>query len=327
MIKIYFYLISLFLCYYLAASTQPYFPAQITFSPDNNQTIYAIDEINQRAYKTLAYGSTRRETSYVEKHFPYATSDSPQSKYYVQLSTDSPPLRCMYGTYWKYGRNNFNSFPFHWLNGTSFEIKNYLKFNYEMLHSNDSSLDEDHWYSDVTCQLDSRESVPCQEIYFKKNTQIPLRYVEVVGRGSKPMQVTTNYQVISIGKPDEKYFDSIPKNWPDACQDFNLGLLYYPVFTKILLNQSSKIHISLTAPPHRINGNDTVTIQWKSTECIDCVKWTPKELTFNTQNFQEKQILTITRTKKSEPMFLLPVFYGGGFDLVTPDTYPINIQI
>jgi hypothetical protein len=47
----------------------------------------------------------------------------------------------------------------------------------------------------------------------------------------------------------------------------------------------------------------------------------------NSENFQEKQILTITPTKTSEPMFLLPIFYGGGFDLVTQDTYPINIQV
>jgi hypothetical protein len=42
----------------LAQSAQPNFPTQITFSPDNGQTIYAIDEINQRAYKTLKYGAS-----------------------------------------------------------------------------------------------------------------------------------------------------------------------------------------------------------------------------------------------------------------------------
>jgi hypothetical protein len=182
-------------------------------------------------------------------------------KYYVQLLTDSPSLNCMYGTYWKYGGNNFNSFPSHWLNGTSFKIKNYLSFNYEMLHSKDSSENEDHWYSNVTCRPDSGELVPCEEIYFKKNTDIPLRFVQVIDRGLTIVQVTTNYQVISIGKPDKKYFDSIPKNWSVACQDFNLGLLYNPVFIKVNLKQSSKVHISLTAPPYRINGNDTVTIQ------------------------------------------------------------------
>ena len=81
------------------------------------------------------------------------------------------------------------------------------------------------------------------------------------------VQVTTNYKVISMGKPDDKYFDSIPKDWSSTCRDVNLGLLYYPRLSKINLNQSAKIHVSLAAPPHRINGNDTVSIQWKSTEC------------------------------------------------------------
>jgi hypothetical protein len=324
--KIYLHLISFILLYYFAECAQPFFPAQIVFSPDDGTTTIAIDEINQRAYKTSAYGSTRRETSYVAKHFPYTTSDSPQSKYYVQLSTDSPPLHCMYATYWKYGGNNFNSFPSHWLNGTSFEIKNYLKFNYEMLHSKDPSEKEDHWYSNVTCRVDSGANVPCEEVYFKKNTDIPLRFVQVVRQGVHSVQTTTNYQVISIGKPDEKYFDSIPKNWSTTCLDFNLGLLYNPVFTRIILNQSSKIHISLTAPPHRINGNDNVTIQCKSTECTDCVKWLPKELIFNTKNFQEKQILTITRVEDGSQTSLAPIFHGGGFHLVPPQTNSIFIE-
>ncbi len=326
MMKIYLHFISFILWYYFAECLQPFFPSQIVFSPDDGTTTIAIDEINQRAYKMLTYGSTRREISYVEKNFSYAPVDSPQSKNYVQLTTDSPPLSCMYGTYWKYGRNNFNSFPSHWLNGTSFKIKNYLNFSYEMLHSKDPSGNDDYWYSNVTCRLDSGESVPCEEIYFKKNTDIPLRFVQVIRRGSNTVQVTTNYQVIAMGKPDEKYFDSIPKNWFVACQDFNLGLLYNPVFTKINLKQSSKIHISLTAPPHRINGNDTVIIRWESTECSDCVRWTPKELTFNTKNFQEKQILTITRVEDGQQTSLAPIFHGGGFNRVPPQTNSIFIE-
>ena len=159
MMKIYLHLISFILWCYFVECVQPYFPSQIVFSPDDGKTTIAIDEINQRAYKTLAYSSTGRETSYVEKNFSYAPSDSPQSKYYVQLLTDSPSLSCMYGTYWKYGGNNFNSFPSHWLHGTSFKIKNYLHFNYEMLHSKDSSENEDHWYSNVTCRLDRSKKV------------------------------------------------------------------------------------------------------------------------------------------------------------------------
>ncbi|CAF4256092.1 unnamed protein product, partial [Rotaria sordida] len=31
-------------------ASQPFFPPQIVFSPDDGQTIIAIDEINQRAY-------------------------------------------------------------------------------------------------------------------------------------------------------------------------------------------------------------------------------------------------------------------------------------
>ncbi|CAF3696117.1 unnamed protein product, partial [Rotaria sp. Silwood1] len=102
--------------------TQPYFPPQIVFSPDNGQIIIAIDEINQRAYKAINLNSSSREISYVMQHFPYANPDSPQSKYYVQLLIDSPRLYCMYGTYWKYGGNNFNRFPSHWWFNTKRQI-------------------------------------------------------------------------------------------------------------------------------------------------------------------------------------------------------------
>jgi calcineurin-like phosphoesterase family protein len=129
-----------------------------------------------------------------------------------------------------------------------------------------------------------------------------------------------------VGKPDDKYFDSIPEYWSIACRDVNLRLLYYPQSTKINLNQSSEIHISLTAPPHRIHGNDTVCIQWKQTQCDDCVAWTPKQLSFTSENFQEKQILTVTRVKDGPDTTLIPIFYGGGFDFVPPEIDRIHIQ-
>ncbi|CAF0960564.1 unnamed protein product [Rotaria sordida] len=328
MLKIYLYLISFILCYYLGeCDPQPYFPPQIVFSPDSGRTIIAVDEINQRAYNTLGYGSTGRETTYVMKHFPYAIPDSPQSKYYVQLLIDSPPLGCMYGTYWKYGGNVFNSFPSHWwVNRTSFHVENYIKFKYEMIHSDSSSQGEDYWYANVTCQVDSGATYPCEEIYFQKNTQIPLRFTQVIRQGWRIVQTITNYQVISMGKPDEKYFDSIPSNWTSICRDVMLGLLYYPQISKIILKQSTQVQIWLITPPHRINGNDTVRIQWKPTECNDCFIWTPEELVFNEKNFQERQTLTITRVKDGPKTTLIPIFNGGGFDLVTPDIYPIYIE-
>ena len=81
---------------------------------------------------------------------------------------------------------------------------------------------------------------PCEEIYFKKNTDIPLRSTQVVRRGWNIIQVTTYYKIISIGKPDEKYFDSIPKNWSYICRDVMLGLFYYPQTTEIAFK--SKLH-------------------------------------------------------------------------------------
>lgn len=130
-----------------------------------------------------------------------------------------------------------------------------------MIRSNDSSIDEDYWYSNVTCQSDTRTIIPCQNIYFQKNTDVPLRSTRVVRRGWNLILETKNYKVISIGQPDQKYFDSIPKDWFGNCRDINLGLLYYPLLSNITLNQTIKIHISLVAAPHQINGTDTVTIQ------------------------------------------------------------------
>ncbi|CAF1203472.1 unnamed protein product [Adineta steineri] len=325
--KILLCLTSFILLCYFAESVQPYFPSQIVFSPDNGQTIFAIDEINQRAYKTLTYGATGRETSYALKKFPYAVPDTPESEYYVQLVTDSAPAGCMYGTYWTFGGNIFNVFPAHWLsNRTSFEIKSYINFNYEMKYSNDSSSNEDYWFANTTCQIYNGNFYPCQEIYFQKNTQIPLRSTRIVRRGWDIVQETTSYKVISMGKPDDKYFDSIPKDWYLTCRDVMLGFLYYPQTSKIDLNQSAKVEISLITPPHRINGNDTVSIQWKSKDCPDCFTFSPEQLSFNAKNFQEKQTLTITRVKNGSQTVLIPISNGGGFDTVPAEIYPIYIE-
>ncbi|CAF3363534.1 unnamed protein product [Rotaria sp. Silwood2] len=326
MMKIYLYLTSFILWYYTGDCTQPYFPPQIVFSPNNGLTTIAIDEINQRAYQKVTLSSYASDIAVVMKHFPYAIPDSPQSKYYVQLLANFPPLSCLYGTYWKYGGNIYNSFPSYWLNGSSYEIKNYMKFNYDMIHSNDSSVNEDYWYSNVTCRTESGDSYPCEEIYFEKNTQIPLRLTAVGRKGWNVRQFTTYYKVISVGKPDDKLFDSIPKNWSIACRDVMLGLLYYPQTSKINLTQSTEIQVWLRTPPHRINGNDTVRIQWQAIECNDCFTWTPKQLYFNSENFHERQTLTITRVKNGLKTKLIPTFYGGGFDFVIPDLYPILIE-
>ncbi|UJR19645.1 hypothetical protein I4U23_022779 [Adineta vaga] len=261
------------------------------------------------------------------KQFPYAPSDSPQSKYYVELSLNSPPGTCRYGTFWIYGGFFYNKFPSHWLsNSTSISVMNYLPNNFTMIHSSDSLPDEDYWYSKETCRISSGKWYSCQEIYFKKNTDIPLRSIQVVRRSLNYSQVTTDYTIISIGKPDEKYFDSIPENWSTVCQDTNLGIEHHPTSTRILLNQSARIQILLTSPPHRINGNDTVIIQWKADICEDCLTWTPKRLVFNSKNFFEKQILTITRIKDSPKITFLPIFYGGGFDSLPSSSDPIFVS-
>ena len=317
-------LIFSFALFCVGECVQPYFPPQITFSPDGDQTIYAIDQINQRAYLSLKYGVSDHEISFVMKHFPDAIPDSPESKYYVQLLTDSAPAGCMYGTYWQYGGNVFNSFPSHWVNGSSYEIKNYIQFKYPMIHSNND--DEDHWYSNETCQVDGGESYPCEEIYFKKNTDIPLRFTQVLRRGWNVVQVVTNFGIKSIGKPDEKYFDSVPKNWSMTCRDVMLGLLIYSQTNKIELHQSVDVQIWLITPPHRINGNDTVVVEWKTSQPSDTLTWSPKRLAFNIDNFQQRQNLTITRVKNGPSINLNPVFYGGGFDLVPTSIYPIYIQ-
>jgi len=106
----------------------------------------------------------------------------------------------------------------------------------------------------------------------------------------------------------------------------NLGLLYYPQRLKIDLNQNAKVQVWLTTPPHRINGNDTVTIQRNPIECKDCFTISPKQLSFNIDNFQQRQILTIARIRDGFQTSFIPSFIGGGFDFVLPESYPIYIE-
>ncbi|UJR34818.1 hypothetical protein I4U23_027599 [Adineta vaga] len=318
--KIYFYSILCIVWCYAVETAQPYFPSQIVFSIDDGLTLYAIDEINQRAFGNFTFGVRGRDIVYAMEHLPFAIPGTLQSKYYVQLVTGAEAYDCMYATYWKYGALNFNRFPEHWLVNSSFKVNNYMKFSYPMIHSNDSSIDEDYWYANTTCH-----GYPCQEIYFQKNTDIPRRLIRVIRRTEDFVRITTNFKVISMGKPDDKYFNSIPKNWYSSCRDYNLGPVICPRFVRINITQSTQLRLYLAAPPHRVNGSDTVRIRWKATECIDCVTWTPFELIFNTNNYAEEQILTITRVKNALQTFLSPFFYGGDYDYVQPDTYNIGI--
>ncbi|CAF1127658.1 unnamed protein product [Adineta steineri] len=326
--KILLYLTSFIVCYSFEICVQPYFPPQIVFSFDDGQPLYAIDEINQRAYQSFTVEPWKPQQSYLMKKFPYAIPDSPQSKYYVELVLDPIKDSCIYTTFWKYGAKYFSDFPSHWIsNGSSLEIKSFINFTYPMIHStNFSSPDEDYWYANQTCKIDSGEIYPCQEIYFKKNTQIPLRLTQVISRDYRFIQTTINYNIISMGKPDDKYFNSIPKDWFTACKDLDLGISYYPEFAKIYLHESAKFFISLSTPPHRINGNDTVRIQFNTTDCMDCFTISRKEFTFNTKNFNENQTLTITRMKDASQTTIIPIIYGGGFANITPHRFPLYID-
>ncbi|CAF2863145.1 unnamed protein product [Rotaria sp. Silwood2] len=170
-----FWFLSFFLSGYVAHCSQPYFPLQITFKLNGDQTLVAVDEINQRAVRLYNYNSLRQENAFVMKHFPNPIPDSPQSRYYVQLSVSYPSNYCMYGTYWQYGGNVFNEFPSHWsINNSYFMVGNYIKFNSELIHSTNHTETEDYWYSNGKCQVTDGPYYPCEEIYFKKGTDIPL---------------------------------------------------------------------------------------------------------------------------------------------------------
>ncbi|CAF3715245.1 unnamed protein product [Rotaria socialis] len=72
----------------------------------------------------------------------------------------------------------------------------------------------------------------------------------------------TKYRIISTGKPDEKLFDMIPKDWAYNCKDESLGLLHDPQTSKLDVNQSASVQIWLTSPLHRVHENDTVILEW-----------------------------------------------------------------
>ena len=321
--KVYFLLLVLVLIRLYGDCAQPYFPPQLLFFAGS--TLYAIDEVNQKAYKSVSDTTKSSETAYAMKNFPYAIPDSPQSKYYVQLQDKFPDIGCRYETYWDYGGSTFNAFPEHWSNGSSFEIKNFMSFKYSMVLSNKSSVYEDYWYSTETCHPMGK-ICPCQEIYFRKGTEIPVRSTEVVETPWDVEQFTTDYMIISVGKPDDKYFNPIIKDWALGCRDVMLGTVYNPNTTRLDLNESIDIQVWLSTPPHSIKGNDTVSITWKAKTCSDCFTWKPKQLRFTTDNFHNQQVLKITRIKNGPKSALLPVFVGGGFDIVPPEMYSIIIE-
>jgi len=312
-----------FSCYYFTQSAQPYFPEQIVFAIPEDQTLYAIDQVNQRAAST-----TITQQGFVFKHFPYAIPNSPQDTHYVQLMMNHQQSNCIYETYWEYGGGSLSLFPDHWrINETVYEITNFLEAQYEMIHSTNSSDAEDYWYSNKTCQVFTGQTYPCQEIYFKKNTDIPVRSKEVRRGRWYPEQFVTEYNVLSVGQIDEKYFNVSLKNWYAACQDASLGIDMDPSSLTLPLEQSASVQISLRAPTHKINGSDIVAIQWNLTQgCTDCLTWTPKQLIFNAENFQEHQNITFTRTKNGTVSNFHPIFNGGAYDFVPPEWYSLWIE-
>lgn len=319
-------IILLFSCYYHAHCVQPNFPSQVVFTVDNGQRLYAIDEVNQRAFVSIK--DNPAQSAYVFQNFPYAPAGTPQSQNYVQLITTLNSKSCVYGTYWKYGGNSYNYFPTHWQNTTSFQIKNYLDLNYRMVYSeNQSVVDEDYYYSDETCYDEVLNINPCFRIYFKKATDTPLRSIQLQTVSQRRIFRTTTYQVLSIGKPDDKYFADIPKNWYTSCLDINLQIRYFTDADRVGYHSYQAVGVSLFAPPHRINGNETVTISWNITGCnYVCLTWTPSQLTFNSRNFNQKQNLTFYRVDDSGRTTFKPTFVGGGFHLVPPDLNAISFE-
>ena len=198
-----------------------------------------------------------------------------------------------------------------------------------MIHSPADAGDEDYWYANETYEIYTGEKFPCQEIYFKKNTDIPLRTTAIVRRGWDLFHEITYYNVSSIGKPDEKFFDQIPKNWAYNCTDLMLHPVYNPTILTIELHKSVTVEVSLYSPPHRIDGNDTVTIEWSPSSwsnCSDCLTWIPKQFSFDSNNFQENQKLTFTRIKNGAGIYIIPIFNGGGFDVVSGNSYWLAID-
>ena len=321
------HLITLFtFCYYYVHCVQPYFPSQVVFTVDNGQRLYAIDQDNQRAFVSIK--DNPAQNGYVFQHFPHSPADTPQSRHYVQLATALDSKSCAYETYWTYGRNSFNLFPSHWNNQTSFQIGNYLNMNYTMIYYyNQSAVEEDYWYSAETCYDTVQNIHPCFRIYFKHANDTPLRSIQLQTIEGRSFFQTTEYQIISIGKPDDKYFADIPTNWYTSCLDTDLQIKYPAESYRITYHSYLTISISLFSPPHRVNGNDSVTISWNMIGCDDaCLTWTPEQLTFNSQNFNRIQNLTFYRSDDSDQTFFKPTFIGGGFDLVSPDINTVTFS-
>ncbi|UJR34270.1 hypothetical protein I4U23_021674 [Adineta vaga] len=321
------------LFYSMGECAQPYFPSQITFHSNENydgeKKLVVVDEINQRAFQKWDHNSSTDISAYAMKHIPYAFPDSPQSKYYVQLYiyTPPPPPGCWYATYTIDGHGNpFNTFPDHWVTALdSFEIRNYVDFKYEMIHSNQSKENEDYWYSNKTCELSNGKIVPCQEIYFEKNTDRPIRSTRIDYNIAALVQKTTEYKVLSIGKPDEKYFNSIPQNWTGLCADARFQIQYDPGATYLYPGETVDIQVWLTSAPHKVNGNDTVRIQWKADQYPRDFTLIPKELYFNSENFSKKQTLTVQRHEGVATTVFYPTLYGGGLEPVFVKNYYFTI--
>ncbi|CAF1039705.1 unnamed protein product [Rotaria sordida] len=169
----------------------------------DNQAIYAVDELNQQAYTSYVITPTLTKYSFAMKNSTFAILDSPESKKTLHQTV----------------------------------------LQYELIHSKDDSRDKDYWYANEICEIYTGEKFPCQEIYFKKNIDIPLRTAQVVHQAWDLFHETTHYKIISIGKPDERIFNRIPTNWAYNCTDVMLSLSYNAQILTIKLTKDSTVDV------------------------------------------------------------------------------------
>lgn len=96
-------------------------------------------------------------------------------------------------------------------NGTTFSVGNYLKFTYNLVHWTNSSVD--YWRSIETCLVPSLGCIHCEEMFFEKDTDIPIQYNYINIDGQHIHLQTIWFTDVTVGKSVNNYFKTIPKDY------------------------------------------------------------------------------------------------------------------
>jgi hypothetical protein len=305
----------------------PSLPPRISFtmkagSNDAEGIFIAMD-----THQVNAYLKDGKQESFIFGKVPGAEPQSPEAKYHTLFDLDpSAPQQCKYEAYSLQSPRMEWGFPTSWFTfDTEPKIKIdpqvYLVYKYS-LHKGGNPAVTDGVLCDWYASFDFCQGEPCQMVYFKKGTNLPVK--SKLWQESRGWHLSTVHYVNSTDGPIEQYLSKIPKDWVNRCYDNNMEFSFMPDHFDEKVSSTIDLTVEIEAPPHLVNGTNVVTGQFVNAvgdgyDCTDCIKINTKTFAFSAVKLSQK--VSITMVKPGMQRIRAEIQGGGYENLDTRKTY------